>query len=188
MLTNLTLTCENKKVKESLNSDNMRLVIHTMLPVLAWPIELLPKEKPVLGVVVVWPNGLNRLLPGGCVWLLNKPPVVVPKPPVAAAAAAGAAHEKDISEGLLGSMELCTNNEFVANLKPQRCFCSAQMRSRCWKQMRQTGLCWHWRWPWLGQTNCPSLLSWGWLGPSYLPGSLPISTPVIKTTPLSALK
>lgn len=73
-----------------------------MLPVLAWPIVLLPKEKPVLGVVVVWPKGLNRLLPGGCVWLLNKPPVVVPKPPVAAAAAAGAAHEKDVSEGLLG--------------------------------------------------------------------------------------
>lgn len=53
--------------------------------------ELLPKEKPVLGVVVVWPNGLNKLLPGcGCVWL-NKPPVVVPKPPVAAAAAAAGA-------------------------------------------------------------------------------------------------
>lgn len=50
--------------------------------------EVLPKEKPVLGVVVVWPNGLNRLLPG-CGWL-NKPPVAAPKPPVAAAAAAAA--------------------------------------------------------------------------------------------------
>lgn len=45
----------------------------------------------MLGVVVVWPNGLNKLLPGcGCVWL-NKPPVVVPKPPGAAAAAAAGA-------------------------------------------------------------------------------------------------
>lgn len=42
----------------------------------------------MLGVVVVWPNGLNRLLPG-CGWL-NKPPVAAPKPPVAAAAAAAA--------------------------------------------------------------------------------------------------
>lgn len=42
--------------------------------------------------------------------MLNKPPVVVPKPPVAGAAAAGAAHEKDVSESLLGLMKLCTMN------------------------------------------------------------------------------
>lgn len=59
----------------------------------------LPKEKPALGVVVVWPNGLNRLLLGCCCVGLNKLPVVVPKPPVAAAAAAaaGATFEKNVS-------------------------------------------------------------------------------------------
>lgn len=67
-----------------------------MLFVLGWAIEFWPKEKPVLGVVVVWPNGLNRLLPGCCAGWLNKPPVVVPKPPVAAAAAAVVRHEKNV--------------------------------------------------------------------------------------------
>lgn len=87
-----------------------------MLLALAWPMELLPKEKPVLGVVVVWPNGLKRLLlPGcGCGWL-NKPPVVVPKPPVAAAAgAAGATIEKiSLKHYKWSLIEFCTNNSLL---------------------------------------------------------------------------
>lgn len=58
-----------------------------MLLVLAWPMVLVfPKEKPVLGVVVVCPKGLNRLL--ACCWFCcpNSPPVVVLKPLVAAEA------------------------------------------------------------------------------------------------------
>lgn len=56
-----------------------------MVLVLGWPMVLvLPKVKPVLGVVVVEPKGLKRL-PAGC-WAggPNIPPVVVPKVPVAA--------------------------------------------------------------------------------------------------------
>lgn len=54
----------------------------TMLLVLACPIVLVfPKEKPVLGVVVVWPNGLKRLEAACCGFCgPNKPPVVVLKP------------------------------------------------------------------------------------------------------------
>lgn len=51
-----------------------------------WPMVLvLPKEKPVLGVVVAWPKGLNR--PTAC-WACwgcccpNRLPVAAPNPPV----------------------------------------------------------------------------------------------------------
>lgn len=54
-----------------------------MLLVLGWPMVLvLPKEKPVLCVVVVWPNGLNRLLPCCCGCVPNRLPVAAPNPPV----------------------------------------------------------------------------------------------------------
>lgn len=58
----------------------------TMLLVLACPIVLvLPKEKPVLCVVVAWPKGLKRLAACGCAAWPNRPPVAVPNPPAAAA-------------------------------------------------------------------------------------------------------
>lgn len=56
-----------------------------MVLVLAWPIVLvLPKEKPVLCVVVAWPNGLKRLAAGCWVCWPNRLPAVVPKLPAAA--------------------------------------------------------------------------------------------------------
>lgn len=56
-----------------------------MVLVLGCPMVLvLPKEKPLLCVVVVWPNGLKRLLACCGVCWPNRPPVVVLNPPVAA--------------------------------------------------------------------------------------------------------
>jgi len=66
-----------------------------MVPVLAWPMVLvLPKEKPALGAVVVWPKGLNRLPAGWGAGWPNRPPVTAPKP----AAAAGGKREVGLRE------------------------------------------------------------------------------------------
>ena len=48
-----------------------------------WPM-VLPKEKPVLGVVVAWPKGLNRLTACWTCWgccCPNRLPVAAPNPP-----------------------------------------------------------------------------------------------------------
>lgn len=153
-------------------------MILTMLLVLACPMVLvLPKEKPVFCVVVVWPNGLKRL-PAGC-WVCwpNRPPVVAPKPPVAAAEEDKTNHTQ-MSELTLDQWhrsELKQRSASTYSLR--RCSCSVRRRSWCWELWNQTGRWRRWMWLWLCQTGHQSVQPSGWLGPSCPPGSPPVSTP-----------